>query len=97
MAVLDLHASKRTFASPGVTLPSKRRYVAYFAAKVARGLEYSPVKLLLEAVVLRPPPATGAGAPDGHPEVSNSCWAVQCNAHPFIQTKTLKVLIPRSC
>jgi len=67
-AVLDLYASKRTFDCRGVTLPSQRRYVAYFAAKVARGLEYSPVKLLLEAVVLRPPPATGAGAPDGHPE-----------------------------
>ena len=56
-AVLDLYASKRTFDCRGVTLPSQRRYVAYFAAKVARGLEYSPVKLLLEPVVLRPPPA----------------------------------------
>ena len=45
--VLDYYASKRTFDSKGVTLPSQRRYVAYFAAKLELGLEYSPARLLL--------------------------------------------------
>lgn len=57
--VLDYYASKRTFDSKGVTLPSQRRYVAYFAAKLELGLEYSPARLLLTAVVLRPPPTLG--------------------------------------
>ena len=45
--VLDYYASKRTFDSKGVTLPSQRRYVAYFAAKLELGQEYSPARLLL--------------------------------------------------
>ena len=57
VAVLDFYASKRTFDCKGVTLPSQRRYVSYFAAKLCRGLEYSPVKLLLSSIVLEPPPA----------------------------------------
>jgi len=57
--VLDYYASKRTFDSKGVTLPSQRRYVAYFAAKLQLGLEYSPARLLLTAVVIRPPPTLG--------------------------------------
>ena len=52
--VLDYYASKRTFDSKGVTLPSQRRYVAYFAAKLELGLEYSPTRMRLTAVVLRP-------------------------------------------
>jgi len=57
--VLDYYASKRTFDSKGVTLPSQRRYVAYFAAKLELGLEYSPARMRLTAVVLRPPPNLG--------------------------------------
>jgi hypothetical protein len=54
--VLDFYASKRTFDCKGVTLPSQRRYVSYFAAKLSLGLEYTPVKLLLSSIVLEPPP-----------------------------------------
>ena len=57
--VLDYYASKRTFDSKGVTLPSQRRYVAYFAAKLELGLEYSPARMRLTAVLLRPPPNLG--------------------------------------
>ena len=38
--VLDYYASKRTFDSKGVTPPSQRRFVAYFAAKLEMGLKY---------------------------------------------------------
>jgi len=64
--VLDHYASKRTFDSKGVTLPSQRRYVAYFAAKLELGLEYSPARLLLTAVVLRPPPTFGFCQQEAH-------------------------------
>ena len=51
-AVLKFYASKRTFDSNGVTQPSQRSCVSYFAAKLA----YSPVRLVLRALRLWPPP-----------------------------------------
>ena len=35
------------------------QYVSYFAAKLELGLEYSPARMRLTAVVLRPPPNLG--------------------------------------
>ena len=67
-AVLKFYASKRT-DSNGVTLPSQRRYVAYFAAKLERELAYSPVKLLLKAIRLRPPPHVGLQRREAHLQV----------------------------
>jgi len=57
--VLEYYASKRTSDCKGVTIPSQRRYVDYFAAKMAGGVEYTPVKLLLTEIVLEPPPHVG--------------------------------------
>ena len=37
-----------------LTLPSQRRYVAYFAAKLELGLEYSPARMLLSCSDLPP-------------------------------------------
>ena len=59
--VLEYYGSKRTFDSNGVTIPSQKRYVDYFRMKISRGLEYSPVKLVLESIVLEPPPHVGFG------------------------------------
>ena len=50
--VLSFYAGKRTFDSNGVTIPSQRRYVDYFSTKISRGLEYSPIRLMLEAIIL---------------------------------------------
>jgi len=58
--VLNYYASKRTFDCKGVTLPSQRRYVAYFASKLERDLEYSPVKMLLTQIRIKSPPSLGA-------------------------------------
>lgn len=68
-SVLDFYASKRTFDSSGVTLPSQRRYVDYFATKLHHELEYSPVKLLLVSILLQPPPNVGFGHNEAHIQI----------------------------
>jgi hypothetical protein len=65
-AVLKFYASKRTFDCNGVTQPSQRRYVSYFATKLERGLAYSPVRLVLRALRLRPPPHLGLNRREAH-------------------------------
>lgn len=68
--VLSYYAGKRTFDSNGVTIPSQRRYVDYFSTKISRGLEYSPTKLMLEAIILEPPPHVGFGNHECHLQFS---------------------------
>ena len=68
--VLNFYAGKRTFDSNGVTIPSQRRYVDYFSTKISRGLEYSPTKLMLEAIILEPPPHVGFGHHECHLQFS---------------------------
>jgi len=67
-AVLDFYGSARTFDSNGVTIPSQRRYVDYFATKLSRGLqfEYTPVKMFLTNIVIEPPPHIGFGHHSAH-------------------------------
>jgi len=59
--VLDYYGSMRTFDSNGVTIPSQRRYVDYFATKLSKGLhfEYNPVKMYLSSIVIQSPPHIG--------------------------------------
>jgi len=66
--VLDFYGSARTFDSNGVTIPSQRRYVDYFATKLSKGLqfEYSPVKMFLTNIVIEPPPHIGFGHHSAH-------------------------------
>lgn len=68
--VLSFYAGKRTFDSNGVTIPSQRRYVDYFSTKINRGLEYSPIRLMLEAIILEPPPHVGFGHHECHLQFS---------------------------
>lgn len=57
--VLKYYASKRTHDDKGVTIPSQRRYVDYYAAMRSDELEYSPVKLYLDSIVIDPVPSLG--------------------------------------
>lgn len=67
-AVLDFYGSARTFDSNGVTIPSQRRYVDYFATKLIKSLqfEYTPVKMFLTNIVIQPPPHIGFGHHSAH-------------------------------
>jgi len=64
--VMQHYGSKRTFDSNGVTIPSQRRYVDYFSIKINHELQYSPIELLLTAIVLEPPPHVGFGHHEAH-------------------------------
>jgi len=57
--VLKYYASKRTHDDKGVTIPSQRRYVDYYAAMMSDELQYSPVKLYLDSIVIDPVPSLG--------------------------------------
>jgi len=61
--VLNYYGSARTFDSNGVTIPSQRRYVDYFATKLLKSLqfEYTPVKMYLTHFIIEPPPHIGLG------------------------------------
>lgn len=66
--VLNFYGSARTFDSNGVTIPSQRRYVDYFATKILKGLQFSyiPVKMFLTNIVIEPPPHIGFGHHSAH-------------------------------
>ncbi|XP_074099521.1 phosphatase and tensin-like protein isoform X1 [Cotesia typhae] len=53
---LKFYGSKRTTDSKGVTIPSQRRYVGYYASLVQKNLIYQPVTLLLRQIMLNPAP-----------------------------------------
>ena len=86
--VLEYYGSKRTSDCKGVTIPSQRRYVDYFAVlRLSEGLEYTPVKLLLTEIVLEPPPHVGFG----HHQVHLQFEVLQHHVPPFqskVQTVT---------
>ena len=64
--VMQYYGSKRVNGSKGVTNPSRKRYVDYFSTKISHGLQYSPVELLLKAIILEPPPHVGFGHHEAH-------------------------------
>jgi len=77
--VLEYYGSKRTSDCKGVTIPSQRRYVDYFAVKMSEGVEYIPVNLLLTEIILEPPPHVGFG----HHEVHLQYQVLQHHVAPF--------------
>jgi len=64
--VLQFYGSIRTADSKGVTIPSQRRYVDYYAALMSEGLLYTPVKMYLTSIVIDPLPALGLGQHEGY-------------------------------
>ncbi|XP_058795829.1 phosphatidylinositol 3,4,5-trisphosphate 3-phosphatase and dual-specificity protein phosphatase PTEN isoform X3 [Phymastichus coffea] len=53
---LNLYGEKRTTDRKGVTIPSQRRYVNYYATLVQENLNYQPVTLTLREIKLDPVP-----------------------------------------
>jgi len=64
--VLTYYGSKRTMDHKGVTIPSQRRYVDYYATMVREGLQYSPVVMYLTSIVIDPLPNLGMGIHEGY-------------------------------
>ncbi|CAH1738521.1 phosphatidylinositol 3,4,5-trisphosphate 3-phosphatase and dual-specificity protein phosphatase PTEN isoform X1 [Aphis gossypii] len=53
---LNYYGQKRTFDKKGVTIPSQRRYVNYYALLVEKNLNYKPVVLTVKEIKLDPVP-----------------------------------------
>jgi len=65
--VLGYYGSVRTQDQKGVTIPSQRRYVDYYAAMVNENLQYNPVKMYLTSIVIDPlPQVASLGQHEGY-------------------------------
>ncbi|XP_076285741.1 phosphatase and tensin-like protein isoform X4 [Lasioglossum baleicum] len=69
---LNYYGTERTHDRKGVTIPSQRRYVDYYATLVKEGLNYQPVKLLLRKIELDPAPIFHGGQGYLHCVISES-------------------------
>lgn len=58
--VLAYYGSVRTQDQKGVTIPSQRRYVDYYATMMHENLQYNPVKMYLTSIVIDPLPQLAA-------------------------------------
>ncbi|XP_071442577.1 phosphatidylinositol 3,4,5-trisphosphate 3-phosphatase and dual-specificity protein phosphatase PTEN-like isoform X2 [Hetaerina americana] len=54
---LNYYGLQRTHDRKGVTIPSQRRYVSYYATLIQKNLTYTPVTLLVKEIHLEPIPA----------------------------------------
>jgi len=78
--VLGYYGSVRTQDQKGVTIPSQRRYVDYYAAMMSSSLQYTPVKMYLTSIVIDPMPAL---ASLGHNEVYVQFEVRQTSVRPY--------------
>jgi len=78
--VLTYYGSKRTVDLKGVTIPSQRRYVDYYAAMISEGLQYNPVKMYLTSIVIDPLPQLGLGQHEGYIQFE----VRQTSVRPFV-------------
>ena len=75
--VLAHYASKRTKDCKGVTIPSQRRYVDYYATLTRESLQYNPVKMYLTSIVIDPLPQMGRGQQEGFIQVRRHKYSVK--------------------
>ncbi|XP_044001404.1 phosphatidylinositol 3,4,5-trisphosphate 3-phosphatase and dual-specificity protein phosphatase PTEN isoform X2 [Aphidius gifuensis] len=55
-SALDDYGAQRTTDKKGVTIPSQRRYVDYYAKIIRENLSYEPVELFLRQIILKSVP-----------------------------------------
>uniref|UniRef100_A0A1B6E296 Phosphatidylinositol 3,4,5-trisphosphate 3-phosphatase and dual-specificity protein phosphatase PTEN n=1 Tax=Clastoptera arizonana TaxID=38151 RepID=A0A1B6E296_9HEMI len=58
---LNYYGQKRTTDRKGVTIPSQRRYVDYYARMVQENLDYFPIRLSIREIHLEPVPSHFSG------------------------------------
>ncbi|XP_059054848.1 phosphatidylinositol 3,4,5-trisphosphate 3-phosphatase and dual-specificity protein phosphatase PTEN isoform X2 [Achroia grisella] len=58
---LQFYGTKRTHDEKGVTIPSQRRYVEYYAALLRPGLQYTATKMYIRELSMSPPPMLNGG------------------------------------
>lgn len=78
--VLEYYAKNRTADSKGVTIPSQRRYVDYYANMISESLQYNPVKMYLTSIVIDPLPQLQLGQAEGYIQFE----VRQTSVRPFV-------------
>jgi len=78
--VLEYYAMKRTADIKGVTIPSQRRYVDYYASMISENLQYNPVKMYLTSIVIDPLPQLQLGQTEGYIQFE----VRQTSVRPFV-------------
>lgn len=73
---LSYYGSQRTTDRKGVTIPSQRRYVYYYATLVQEKLLYRPIKLFVREVCIEPVPLLFSTAQGGIQYVISECKRV---------------------
>lgn len=58
---LNYYGQTRTLDRKGVTIPSQKRYVNYYATLIQKNLDYSPVALYIKEIILKPVPCFTGG------------------------------------
>lgn len=58
---LKFYGTKRTHDEKGVTIPSQRRYVEYYASLIRSDLQYTATKVHIRELVMSPPPMFNGG------------------------------------
>ncbi|XP_060804927.1 uncharacterized protein LOC106138829 isoform X2 [Amyelois transitella] len=58
---LQFYGTKRTHDEKGVTIPSQRRYVEYYAALLSSGLQYTATAVYIRELVMSPWPVLSGG------------------------------------
>ncbi|XP_053611171.1 phosphatidylinositol 3,4,5-trisphosphate 3-phosphatase and dual-specificity protein phosphatase PTEN isoform X3 [Plodia interpunctella] len=59
---LQFYGTKRTHDEKGVTIPSQRRYVEYYAALLSSGLQYTATAVYIRELVMSPCPLLSSGS-----------------------------------
>ncbi|XP_026733131.1 phosphatidylinositol 3,4,5-trisphosphate 3-phosphatase and dual-specificity protein phosphatase PTEN [Trichoplusia ni] len=80
---LQFYGTKRTYDEKGVTIPSQRRYVEYYAALVTSGLVYSATRVHIRELVMSPPPTLNGGhcAPELTVSQAKPCFKTPSGCH----------------
>lgn len=58
---LNFYGKTRTQDRKGVTIPSQLRYVNYYAELIQRNIEYNPIALYIQQIILEPVPCFTGG------------------------------------
>lgn len=78
--VLEYYAKRRTADVKGVTIPSQKRYVDYYANMISESLQYNPVKMYLTSIVIDPLPQLQLGQAEGYIQFE----VRQTSVRPFV-------------
>lgn len=78
---LNSYDEKRTHDNKGVTIPSQRRYVDYYARLLRSGKKYTSVSIQICEIILSPPPILNSYQGSVHFSISNMEGAKIYNAN----------------